>query len=324
MTDETKIHHCAIHSLKKNKGGQFSTETVNTKHNITKIVTWLVDELTKEYDKRPNKAYGIFAQNDDLYPTQKQLKNYLQKTPPNFADFTSKMMATLVDKAKGTTASGGYVIFVHFNKNDKETLIVAITNDKIGAQLRDGQLDQTTYLDLDGFRFAGRININKWQNHRPRYIDFLKGRGDVSEYFQRFLGCDTTTQAKKDTKKVIEVVKKFASDLGLSQEEKADFLDRAKTIGDRYASKKQEMTLEAFANELHPDDPPALLGYLTDENFSITGHSFQTVTHCAHSLSIALKPIDGRSNSSGVRLLWEKFLMTSNRKRSLLRNSPKI
>ena len=80
--------------------------------------------------------------------------------------------------------------------------MVAIINDKLGAALtKDLDIADIKHLDLDGFRFAGRVNITAWLEDADRYIGFLKGKGDVAEYFKEFLGCDTTIQDKEDTKK---------------------------------------------------------------------------------------------------------------------------
>ncbi|MBB4266682.1 nucleoid-associated protein [Roseospira visakhapatnamensis] len=271
MPSETRIHHCAIHALRKEEGGHFVAAPVNAEHDITDTVAWLVDELTSEYAKRSNKAYGVFAVDEDQYPTQRQLRDYMAGAAEDFGGLTARMMATLVDRAKGTAATGGYVIFVHFRQVETEALIVTIVNDKVGARLTGGRLNRTNYLDLGGFRFAGRVDITKWRAGGNRYVDFLKGRGDISEYFQRFLGCDTTVQAAQDTRNVVGVVKRFAVAQGMNQEDRADLLQRAKAIGDRYAMRHEEMTLDAFANELHPTDPAALLEYLTDLELNITG-----------------------------------------------------
>ena len=50
-------------------------------------------------------------------------------------------------------------------------------------------LDGYTRLQ-NALRVAGRIDLGAWQTGGERYISFLRGRGDVAQYFKLFLGCN--------------------------------------------------------------------------------------------------------------------------------------
>lgn len=157
------------------------------------------------------------------------------------------------------------MFFAHFERDAKQFLLAAIVNDKLGTILtQDLNVQDVKHLDMDGFRFAGRINLTGWLAGEPRYIGFLKGKGDVSEYFREFLGCDATILERQDTAELVSALKQFAEVQGMDAAAKDDFLGRAKSICERASRQKQELEFQALANELMPGAPELLLDTLTD------------------------------------------------------------
>ena len=78
----------------------------------------------------------------------------------------------------------------------------------------------------------------------------MKGKGDVSEYFKEFLGCDTTIQERKDTLDLVAALKEFAEAQRMDSAVKDSFLNKAKFICERSAKLGQELEFSALANEL--------------------------------------------------------------------------
>ncbi len=181
------------------------------------------------------------------------------------------MMETLKAQAgyKGA-ATGGHVFFAHFEREGRQYLLIAIVNEKLGASMTsDLDVQDVRHLDMDGFRFAGRINMTGWANGEERYIGFLKGKREVSEYFKEFLGCDTTVQNRRDTAELVQALMAFAIDEGMDTPSKDDFLARAKTICERSAKAQEELSFEALANELSPQDPERLMTVLADPDLRL-------------------------------------------------------
>lgn len=89
------------------------------------------------------------------------------------------MMDTLRRQAATKSASaGGHVFFAQFRREARDYLLVAIITDKLSATLTANlDMEDVQHLDLDGFRFAGRINLTGWAAGEERYISFLKGEG---------------------------------------------------------------------------------------------------------------------------------------------------
>jgi nucleoid-associated protein len=257
-----RIINLAVHDLRKvdDVFEIFLRQGVLPVNDTTRRV---VDELHDLYNRRASKAYGRFSVDDANYPTQGHLRTYMGDQ--DFLAFTARLMDTLMVQARRKAAAGGHVFFAHFERDDSHYLLVVIVTDKLGARLT-GNLDveDSEHLDMDGFRFAGRINITHWTRDEARYVGFLRGKGDVSEYFKEFLGCDTTTLDKEDTKGLVDALKDFAEAQGLQGERKDDFLNRAKAICERVVRDRTELSFEALANELVPNSPQTLLDVLTD------------------------------------------------------------
>jgi nucleoid-associated protein len=260
-----KISKVAIHDLNRTAAG-FVVTLGKDQLAITKTMQRVIDDLYDLYSRRASKSHGKFSVNDDNFPTQGHLRTYVDGGLTDFATLTSKMMTTLATLAGQRNAStGGHVFFAQFERDGKQYLLVVIVTDKLGAALtKDFDIRDAEYLDMDGFRFAGRINITGWSNDADRYIGFLKGKGNVSEYFKEFLGCDTTIQERKDTADLVTALKKFADDQGMTSSNKDEFLSKAKTICDRYSRGREELEFQALANELIPASPETLLNVLTE------------------------------------------------------------
>lgn len=261
---ENNIISVAVHDLRK-VDETFEVIIGNSGLKVSETVQRLVDQLHTLYGRRTSKSHGQFSEDEVNYPTQTHLKDYLGNRPHDFSVLTEEMMKTLQSKAKGTAATGGHVFFAHFERDARHYLMVAIVNDRLSAALtKQHDVHEVTHLDVDGFRFAGRINITAWTNDEERYIGFLKGKGDVAEYFQEFLGCALSVQERADTKALVDALKDFADKQNYTIEVKGAFLAKAKEICARAASKREELSFEALTNELVPDDPVALRDHLAD------------------------------------------------------------
>lgn len=189
-----------IHDLDR-RDGVYKVQAADKQLNVTPTTQRLIDELYDLYNRRASKSHGKFTSAEG-FPTQAQVRDYVADTKKDFLSPTSRMMETLRNQAQARSAStGGHVLFAHFRRETRDYLLVAIITDKLSAALTSQRdVQDVRHLDLDGFRFAGRINLTAWSNGEERYISFLKGKGDVSAYFQHFLGCDSVVQDRVDTR----------------------------------------------------------------------------------------------------------------------------
>lgn len=263
------IVNFAVHDLRRVESA-YSIELGNHNLPVNQSTQRFVDELYHRYSRRSSKLYGHFADNEDNYPTQKHIREFLSSNPSDFATLTSKMMLTLQKQAGLKPASeGGHVFFAHINADGSRYLLVALVNDKTSAALTAQYgLNEVTHLDLDGYRFAGRIDITRWQAKHDRYIDFLKGRGDVSDYFKDFLGCESAIKAVVETGRFVDALHTFMESQSMTSQEKTKFLKKAVDICDTLSKAKHEIEFETVSNELWPKAPKLLVAALADAKVS--------------------------------------------------------
>lgn len=260
----------AVHDLER-RDGVYQVKAPTKTLAVTTTTQRVIDELYDLYNRRASKSYGKFTTSEG-YPTQDQVRDYVDDPQKDFLRLTKRMMDTLRAQAQARSAStGGHVFFAHFRRDGKDFLLVSIVSDKISAALTgQDDMQDVNHLDLEGFRFAGRINLTAWADGADRYISFLKGKGDVSEYFRLFLGCDSVVEARVDTSNLVAALKEFVAEMKMPEKDGNDFLARAKAICERASSNREEIEFDILANELMPKDPRRLTDHLghTDRGLS--------------------------------------------------------
>ncbi len=262
----------AIHVLRRKGPSEFEFILGKEHLTLSPTVVRVVEELHGLYSSKASKAYGAFAENAADYPAQTFIGDFEKGGYRDFATLTRDLMTTLTTQAqRKAAAGGGNVLFAHFEKDAQVYLMVAVVTEKLGALLTsDLDVKDVTHLDFEGFRFAGRVNITSWLSGGDRYIGFLKGKGNVAEYFKEFLGCATTRQDKTDTTRLIEALEEFAEPSKGFVADRPDFLQRAFAICQRYAREDLSLDFQTFANELFPDQPEVLTKALADPDRALS------------------------------------------------------
>lgn len=262
------IKNIVYHVLVKEQG---STENVMISLNpnvlsVDDSTDKLLEQLTERYRGKAGKGYGIFEENTDSFPTSTILEEYLDvNIADDFHTCTERLMNHLMVESQGQPgAKGGKVVFIHYLESNQEYFLVAILTEKLGLMAKDWGLTQDDILNFENLRFAGRINISSWQikdNDQQRYISFLKGQGEVSGYFKRFMGCSDVLMASQETKVLVEQIKNFATTNNFQSDERAHLNANAKEYLQELADKNLQFSMQAFANRVWPDDPQVLVDF---------------------------------------------------------------
>lgn len=259
-----KVNRLVVHRLRKD-GDRFVPLLREQLNALSETNLKVVRKLVEEYSKRSGKAHGKFEADVGNYPVQSHISSYYVKQDTSFLEATKDMMGTLCAKAQGTSATPGGVIIAETEQNGVQHLLVAIVTEQWGAAMNaDMELADSDHLDLKGFRFAGRVNLSEWIAGGEKYLSFLRGKGQVAAYFMEFLGCADSVSDKVETKTLKDALEHFALQNQLSEEKRKEFFDRAYDICARHSAKKIPVDLEAFANELWPDNPKQLTDVLND------------------------------------------------------------
>ncbi|WP_427838262.1 nucleoid-associated protein [Actinobacillus pleuropneumoniae] len=263
------IKHIIYHIL--NKEVQGTPQIIPSPNEIIPTETHLnfLKKLAESYSSRTGKGFGQFDSDEDSYPMPRIVREYLENQ--NFYFTTERMMNTLSTRIQEQPlATGGKVFIVHFEENRNEYLLIAILSEKIAFSTNEWQLVEEEILALENLKFAGRINLSAWQAGEQRYISFLKGQGDVAQYFKLFLGCNDILIAQQETKKLVEILEEFADENKLDVEQKTAFFQRAQEYLYEISDNEEPFSAETFANRIWSENPQELKDKLSDDEKGIS------------------------------------------------------
>lgn len=271
----TIVKHAIVHSMVM-RGTTAHVDARKEELPESLLKQKLVDTLYAVYRSRHAKSHGKFNGDEERAPSQKHAKVYLLDKKGDFCAFTKRMAELLCDKVEGRSVTSGHIFFAHIDGDGREFLLIAIVTNEIDIALsRKMELEETQHLDLKGFRFAGRIDVTAWRDKQERYVSFLKGTKDVSNYFMTFLGCDTAIPNLADTQYLTQAIRDFSSTATidgepLREQDRDEFLWRADAHCRKMATNGEPLDIGSFCNELWPSEPEALKRTIVESNYPIS------------------------------------------------------
>lgn len=266
ITIQNIIYHIFEKEAHKEGNIALNSSTLTPDDNHIEFLTL----LTEKYTKQAGKGFGHFSADTDVYKMPTLLTDYL--SDEDFYHLSKRMMNILKDEAnKKSSATGGKVFICEYTESDTNFILITVLTDHTTFNAKDWQFAKTESLDLERLKYAGRINIDKWQANEERYISFLKGdQAKVSDYFKHFLGCDDTIIARTETVKLLVLIDKFIESQEMSFDEGQSFKEKAQTYLKDLIDSKTEFNTQSFANHLYPDEPQLLIDVLGDIDTGIS------------------------------------------------------
>lgn len=258
------INHVIIHKLIKEKHGKSELIPRDEDLQVTAPVEKLLWDIHGLYTGNPSKGFGRFEENEDIYPAVRIFRKVFVEQTLLFAQASKDLLSVLANKADSAPLStGGYVLMAQVTNDSNESwFIVAIINNIAGSAIDDQTLEivDAVHVDLKNLRVAGRVSITDWlgDDLDKRYVGFLKQRGDVAEYFKQFLGCNELVVSAQETKKLVSTLKQFAKDQNFDSRQEAGFLQSAYDYCLERHKNDEQLSLEALANAIWPDNPTEL------------------------------------------------------------------
>ncbi len=258
-----ELINAVIHKLNKDTGASSQIVEARTCLDVRdEPLQALVNQVHDVYASRASKSYGKFDPELSPVSAELHLQSLRDRSDADFLGVSKQLMRVLKDKSDGENfATGGHVLIAESVSNSVRWTIVVILNNKSGTTINEElKVIRAPHLDVDGIRFAGRVNLTEWGNGTTeRYISFLKGKkNEVSQYFQRFLGCSTVQQDLNDTRNLVTAVKAFAVTQGLPEAERENLLREVYKFADERATKKQPLDLSELANRVWSANPEEL------------------------------------------------------------------
>ncbi|MDD2686674.1 MAG: nucleoid-associated protein [Gallionella sp.] len=266
------IENLIVHKLVKDQHGAATIELADAAINITPSAQRLIDHLHKQYADRPGKGYGKFEEDEDNFPMPRYVSEYFIDHSTDYYSFSQDLMRHLMHRAgKEQLATGGYVLIAHVNNGVSDFLLVAIVTEVVGTAITEGlEIVDSVHLDMSNLRVAGRVDLTAWQAGAERYVSFLKGRGEVANYFKQFLGCNDVLVALQETQKLVRGLESFATEQHLESVARDQLFEQAFNYLDELGRNGNPVSLDAFANRVWPDSPDDLRAVLAFDELQLS------------------------------------------------------
>ena len=266
------IENLVVHKLIKDQHGAATIELADAPINVSSSAQRLIDHLHKLYAERPGKGYGKFEEDENNFPMWRFVREHFVDQVTDYYSLSNVMMQHLKSRAgKEQLATGGYVLISHVNNGATDFLLVAIVTEIMGTAITEGlEIVDSVHLDMNHLRVAGRVDLTAWQNGAERYISFLKGRGEVANYFKQFLGCNDVLAALQETQKLVRCLENFAKKQKLELAARDQLFEQAHTYLGELARNSSPISLDAFANRLWPESPDDLRVALAIEELQLS------------------------------------------------------
>lgn len=230
----------------------------------------LMDTLNKRYVDQGGRSFGNFSEDQDNYPISRYLDNAdILNDQSNFYELSIRILDHLVAKAKNTSATEGWVVMCLYKYNDNFNLSVAVVNEVTGASIDEAfQVKPSVYIDLTKLRHAGRINLTQWKDGKDKYVSFIRAARE-STYFKEFLGCEYTNSNVEESNKLIAAINAYMDDEEFTYEIRNEITSKAFDFLKAASKAGTPIFIEHLANQLQPEDPEKIRGYLVSDEFKI-------------------------------------------------------
>jgi nucleoid-associated protein len=250
---------------------------------IDDILQDLCRELLSLYATSVN-SNGTLGQDSLIHAFPVALANYTGGGI-NFQAFTVAALTLIKEEMKDAIfANGGYALFLRYEHDGVEFLLVAMLKLKAGAGIDEAtlSLQPTLNIDLKLLHEAARINLTRLADNVQPYLTFVKGkakRGDITEYFRKALACVTFTDSKHHTEQLIKAAHAFVEarvDLSAEQKSEERFFMR-KRLSECMQANPVQLVLATAAAAIMPGEPNDFIEFLQSApatEFHID-HSFQ-------------------------------------------------
>ncbi|MDD5479675.1 nucleoid-associated protein [Rhodoferax sp.] len=262
-----------IHKLIKEQQQRTATVELRTAPlPVNPVIQRLIDRISKQYTEKVGKGFGKFEVDANEYPAQKHIREHIEANVIDFGDLSNRLVQHLRTRAAAEPlAKGGYVLIAKITTGASNYLLVAVVTEVVGEAITQ-QLEvvESVHVDLSQLRVAGRVDLTTWLAGGDRYISFLKGKAEVSDYFKLFLGCNDVLAPMAESKKLVTALDDFADQQNLDTAAKDNLFSLAHAYLAGLSKEKQPVELEAFSNHVWPHAPQDLRDVLTEPERSIS------------------------------------------------------
>lgn len=308
------IHRLVVHEIIKEQhsdtvGHNFATRLLDARDNLAAESLELIQKGFRE-DKR---VVGNFLDDTQIASPFKGLaKTYLaihsdqestpQKKDEAFFDFTKKSTEALSGKMKKERlATGGHLLFVHFESGHGEFLFIILMSTKYAPSIKDLQFVKINFTDYSKFKHAGKVRFTDFAENNKGTLSYLSSK-ESADYFEEFLGGNRAQDPRKDSDNLVSGIKEFAhKEYPDDETERTNFHLSCYAYITQQERAKKPVSLDALCNHAFPGEPSKLKTHLSSDEYKLSSEFTTQPSRTKRLISFSF-------NANGLRLEWNKHL----------------
>jgi|GEM_PF-3315729 len=271
MPESFTLKHLVFHAIDTARGGRDVTVSFGERAYDDDVSAEFSRRLTENYYKKSAIERARFdATGDTITPFEQLLLTYMgsDETADDFLEFSKHATEILKSHMESRPmSSGGVLVLADIRMRDR-FVFIALLNEttQYSFDESDLQIEPVDVLDINKLAMAGFVNLTRYDEDKSgrsewRYISFLKGLREVSDYFVRFLGAGEDRMRPQDaTRGLVQAIKAhIASDEflhSMEEHEKETLLQRVYDHLYRLARDNEPVTIDTVStllDEEHPD-----------------------------------------------------------------------
>jgi len=236
---------------------------------VDDVLQNLCVELLSLYATSVN-SNGTLGQDPVIHTFPVALANYTAGQNV-FQAFTVATLSLIKAEMKEAIfANGGYALFLRYEHDNIDFLLIAMLKLKAGAGIDEETLSLQPMLNIDLklLHEAARINLTRLANQEQPYLTFIKGKakkGDITGYFRKALACVTFTDSKHHTDQLIKAAQAFVEareDLVTPEQKREERSLMRKRLVECLEANPLQVVLATAAAAIMPSAPDDFLEFL--------------------------------------------------------------
>jgi nucleoid-associated protein YejK len=233
--------------------------------------------ISFSYHKRTSKEFAKFKSSPTpIY--ENLLKTYMAdgETDEKFIQFSKDATNHLKDEMnKKPTSTGGYLIFADYSMNDRFIMAVLLNN-KAGYTVDESSLivKMIQELNVEQIAMAGFVNMSIYTNNNAdtrRYLSFMKGVKNISDYFVAFIGADEDKETSREMTRVfIGTLKEYFKSKEYESDKISALEQTVYNFCEDKRTNKESVTIQAISALLNPEEPNEFFEFSQGENYQLS------------------------------------------------------
>ncbi len=273
------LKNIIVHKINKMAGEKKSTlKIADEEIKIGKAEIKFIADVRESFNKKSVPTHGVFEDEITYNGFQQAISSY-KENEIDFMQFSVNSMNYYKKVIDGSApATGGFMIFADFqvtDNNDERYILILSINNKQGYNLNEIALSiqEIQNLELNKMDLASIINLSRWElssnpeNDIKTYLTFIRGKKNISDYFQNFIGCADKTTASESSNLLVNTIEKYFKENEIPEKDAKEIKSKVLDYCQERNKSKNEILLTSISALIDENNPEKFAIFAAEERF---------------------------------------------------------